>query len=284
VNVRRFESMGCVVEVAGASGRAAAAIERLFQARDRQFSRFRSDSELSRVNRSARELVVVSKTFAQMVERALKAARATGGLVDPTLGVALRSAGYDEDFRELRPRPEPASSGPVGRWRSVRVTGRLLARPVGVELDLNGVVKGQTVDEALDLLSGEGFVAAGGDYAGRGSFDVALPEQGAVRVTRGGLATSGTTKRRWLRSGTWQHHLLDPRTGAPSESPWSQVTVSAGSCLQADIAAKAAFLLGEDGPSWLDERGLGGRFLDEDGTEVVNEIWRRALSPALEAA
>jgi thiamine biosynthesis lipoprotein len=284
VNVRRFESMGCLVEVAGANGREAAAIERLFQARDRQFSRFRSNSELSRVNRSARELVVVSKTFAQMVERAVKAARATGGLVDPTLGAALRSAGYDEDFRELRPRPEPASSGPVGRWRSVRVTGRLLARPVGVELDLNGVVKGRTVDEAVDLLSGEGFVSAGGDYAGRGEFDVALPEHGAVRVTRGGLATSGTTKRRWLRNGTWQHHLLDPRTGAPSESPWSQVTVSAGSCLQADIAAKAAFLLGEDGPSWLDERGLAGRFLDEAGTEVVNEIWRRALSPTLVAA
>jgi thiamine biosynthesis lipoprotein len=276
--------MGCLVEVGAANGREAAAIERLFQARNRQFSRFRPESELSRVNRADRELIVVSKTFGQMVERALKAARATGGLVDPTLGAALRTAGYDKDFRELRPRPEPALAGPVGRWRSVRVTGRLLARPVGVELDLNGVVKSQTVDEALDLLAGEGFVAAGGDYAGRGAFDVALPAGGSVRVTRGGLATSGTKKRRWLRAGSWQHHLLDPSTGAPAASPWSEVTVSAATCLQADIAAKAGFLLAEDGPEWLDERALPGRFLSEDGTEVVNESWRRALSLTLAAA
>ena len=284
MNVRRFESMGCVVEVGGADGREAAAIERLFQARNRQFSRFRPQSELSRVNRADRELIVVSKTFGQMVERALKAARATGGLVDPTLGAALRTAGYDKDFHELRPRSGPALAGPVGRWRSVRVTGRLLARPAGVELDLNGVVKGQTVDEALDLLSGEGFVSAGGDYAGRGAFDVALPAGGSIRVTRGGLATSGTTKRRWLRAGRWQHHLLDPRTGTPAASPWSEVTVSAATCLQADIAAKAAFLLAEEGPEWLDERALPGRFLSEDGTEVVNESWRRALSLTLAAA
>ena len=248
MNVSRFEAMGCRVEIGGATGREAAEIRRLFEARDRQFSRFRPESELCRVNESQREVVVVSKSFAQMAERALKAARATRGLVDPTLGAALRSAGYDRDFRALRPTPEAARPGPVGRWREVRVTGRLLIRPVGVELDLNGVVKGQTVDEALDLLSGEGFVSAGGDYAGCGAFDVVLPRGGSVRVTRGGLATSGTTKRRWLRADSWKHHLIDPRTGEPARSPWTEVTVSAATCVQADIAAKAAFLLGDAGP------------------------------------
>lgn len=284
MNVSRFEAMGCRVEIGGATGREAAEIRRLFEARDRQFSRFRPESELCRVNESQREVVVVSKSFAQMAERALKAARATRGLVDPTLGAALRSAGYDRDFRALRPTPEAARPGPVGRWREVRVTGRLLIRPVGVELDLNGVVKGQTVDEALDLLSGEGFVSAGGDYAGRGAFDVVLPRGGSVRVTRGGLATSGTTKRRWLRADSWKHHLIDPRTGEPARSPWTEVTVSAATCVQADIAAKAAFLLGDAGPEWLDERQLPGRFLDEHGGELANESWRRALSPELAAA
>ena len=284
MNVSRFEAMGCRVEIGGATGREAADIRRLFEARDRQFSRFRPESELCRVNESQREVVVVSKSFAQMAERALKAARATRGLVDTTLGAALRSAGYDRDFRALRPTPEAARPGPVGRWREVRVTGRLLIRPVGVELDLNGVVKGQTVDEALDLLSGEGFVSAGGDYAGRGAFDVVLPRGGSVRVTRGGLATSGTTKRRWLRADSWKHHLIDPSTGEPARSPWTEVTVSAATCVQADIAAKAAFLLGDAGPEWLDERQLPGRFLDEHGGELANESWRRALSPELAAA
>ena len=160
------------------------AIERIFQARDRQFSRFREDSELSRVNRTPREIVTVSKTFGQMVERALVAASATGGLVDPTLAGALAAAGYDRDFEELEPRPDAARAGPPGRWRAVSMVGRLLMRPVGLELDLNGVVKGQTVDEAVGLLSGDGFVTAGGDYAGRGEFDVALPGGDSVRVTQ----------------------------------------------------------------------------------------------------
>jgi FAD:protein FMN transferase len=275
--------MGCIVEVGGATAGEAAAIERIFQARDRQFSRFRDDSELSRVNRTSREVLTVSKTFGQMVERALAAASATRGLVDPTLASALTAAGYDRDFDELEPRAEVARAGAPGRWRAVRMVGRLLIRPVGLELDLNGVVKGQTVDEAVGLLSGDGFVNAGGDYAGRGEHDVALPGGDSVRVTHGGLATSGTTKRRWLRAGTWQHHLIDPRSGRPAESPWTDVTVNAGTCLQADVVAKAAFLLGPDGPAWLDRRGLAGRFLSEDGRVVLNHVWREAVSSPVAA-
>jgi thiamine biosynthesis lipoprotein len=283
VNVYRISAMGCLVEVGGATSSDALAIERIFQARERQFSRFRDDSELSRVNRTPSEVVTVSKTFAQMVERALGAASATGGLVDPTLAHALKAAGYDRDFEALRPRADAARAGAPGRWRAVRVVGRLLVRPVGLELDLNGVVKGHTVDEAVGLLSGDGFVAAGGDYAGRGEFDVALPSGDSVRVTHGGLATSGTTRRRWLRAGTWQHHLIDPRSGRPAQSPWSEVTVSAGTCLQADIAAKAAFLLGRDGLDWLEERGLAGRFLSEEGAPVLNRVWIESV-PAPAAA
>ena len=275
--------MGCVVEVGGSTPGETEMIERIFRARDRQFSRFREDSELSRVNRAPHEIVTVSKTFGRMVERARTAAAATGGLVDPTLAGALAAAGYDRDFDELEPRAETVSRGGRGRWRDVRMLGRLLVRPAGVELDLNGVVKGQTVDEAVGLLSGDGFVTAGGDYAGNGEFDVALPGGGSVRVTRGGLATSGTTKRRWLRAGVWQHHLIDPRSGAPADSPWAEVTVSAGTCLQADVAAKAAFLLGPDGPAWLDSRGLAGRFLPEDGPPILNEVWRGSVAAPVAA-
>ena len=74
MSVRRFPALGCIVEVGGATAREAEAIQRIFQARDRQFSRFREDSELTRVNRKPHEIVTVSKTFGQMVERALVAA------------------------------------------------------------------------------------------------------------------------------------------------------------------------------------------------------------------
>lgn len=90
---------------------------------------------------------------------------------------------------------------------------------------------------------------------------IGLPRGGAITLESGGIATSGTTARRWSRGEAIQHHLLDSRTGRPAHSRWSEVTVAAGSCVGADVAPKAAFLLSDDGPDWLDEQGLAGRFV-----------------------
>jgi len=236
--VNRFRAMGCEIVLAGADPDAVAGA---FERWEEAFSLYRPRSELCRVNASRAEVQVVSPFFASTLEVALAAAADTDGLVDPALG----------------------SSG------EVRLAGRILRRPPGLALDLNGVVKALAVDDAARLVRGDGFVSAGGDLAVRGPADVALPGGGAVRVVAGGLATSGIASR--------GRHLIDPRTGRPSESPWQQVTASGATCLAADVAAKAAFLLGERGPGWLDERGIGGRFVSLDGEIVENGCWSAAL-------
>ena len=279
-----FESMGCEIVVGGATGREVLRIEELVRERDARFSRFRPDSELNRVNGAGRAPVRISPDFEAMLRLAVGAAARTGGLVDPTLGQAIEAAGYDRDFSHLEPVADPAAEGRPGRWRALRVAHGWLSRPPGVLLDLNGVAKAKTVDDALALLGGDGFVSAGGDLAARGAVDVELPGGETVRVLGGGLATSGTRRRRWLRAGRRQHHLIDAVTGAPSDSPWEEVTVSARSCLQADVAAKAAFLLGLGGPAWLDGRRLPGRFVIGGGKALSNLSWRRALADHREAA
>ena len=278
--VHEFRSMGCSVVVGGASNSENHAVEQLFADRDRTFSRFRPDSELNRVNGAAGGSVRVSQDFAEMLTLALDAARETDGLVDPTLGAALEAAGYDTDFALVQDDPRPAA--PVEPWDpQVCLDERSLVVAPRVKLDLNGVVKGRTVDDALALLDGDGFVSAGGDLAARGDVVVALPRGGAVRLVRGALATSGTDRRAWFRGATRQHHLIDPRTGAPSASPWEQVTVCGLSCVAADVAAKAAFLLGEAGPAWLDVRGLPGRFVTA-GCEIrTNHAWSQSLARAV---
>ena len=216
-----------------------AEVAAVFERWEETFSLFRPGSELSRVNASPSSVHVVSPFFATTLQAALDAASDTGGLVDPALGAG-----------------------------AVRLSGPLLDR-AGVRLDLNGVVKALAVDEAASTLAGLGFVSAGGDLAVRGPVDVGLPGGGAVRVVEGGLATSGTATR--------GRHVVDPRTGKPSESPWEQVTVSGATCLAADVAAKAAYLLGVDGPEWLDGRGMAGRFLGVDGRIVLNASWQGSL-------
>jgi len=269
--VHRFRAFGCEVVLAGGDPVTAS---RTFARWDATFSRFRPDSELSRVNAAAASTVRVSPFFATALRAALDAAADTAGLVDPTLGAALEAAGYDRDFALLDEDPGPPGAAVRSRLGDVRLHGAFLHRSPGLRLDLNGVVKALAVDEVAGTLSGEGFVSAGGDLAVRGPVDVGLPRGGAVRVLQGGLATSGVVSRRWRRGGEEQHHLIDPRTGRPAESPWLQVTVSGVTCLAADIGAKAAFLLGDAGPAWLDERGMAGRFVARDGEIVLNGAWR----------
>jgi thiamine biosynthesis lipoprotein ApbE len=230
--------MGCDVVAAGGDR---ATIARVLERWEGAFSLFRPASELSRVNASPAAVLMVSPLLASALEIALDVASETDGLVDPTL---------------------------CGRWREIDVRGRMLARPPGLALDLNGVVKSLAVDEAVATLDGPGFVCVGGDLAARGPVDVALPVGGAIRVVAGGLATSGTASR--------GAHLVDAATGLPSESPWLQVTASGATCLGADVAAKTGFLLGERGPTWLDARGVPGRFIAAGGEIVENDAWSSA--------
>lgn len=237
--IARFRAMGCDVAVAGGDPDGVAAVLERWES---AFSLFRPDSELCRINRAGARVIEVSRLFARAMRAALDVAAETGGIVDPTL---------------------------CGRWREIVVSGRLLSRPPGLALDLNGVVKALAVDEAVATFDGPGFVSVGGDLGVRGPVDVALPADGTVRVVSGGLATSGTASR--------GAHLVDPATRGPSESPWEQVTASGSSCLAADVAAKAGFLLADRGPEWLDERGIAGRFVARDGEVLENMTWTAAV-------
>ena len=276
-----FRSMGCEIvlpDEAPVDG-----VKSLFDERDPPVSRLIEKTEVKRVKSLPHGVALVSEDMASMLAAAFDAAHATGGLVTPAVGGALLAAGYDRDFADLpADRPPAETVSVVPSLETVSLRGRMLLRTEPLVLDLNGVVKGRTVDDALDRL-GAGWVSAGGDLATTTPVEVGLPGGGSVTVYKGGLATSSTGIRRWRRGGLDQHHLIDPATGRPARTPWRDVTVAAGSCLASDVAAKAALLLGVAGPSWLDRRGLAGRFVDNQGVVTVNESWRVALPGRLAA-
>jgi thiamine biosynthesis lipoprotein len=268
--VNGFRAMGC--DVALPYGVQVGLVRALFEARDARFSRFRPSSELSRVNALPLGLTLVSEEFASMLALSLDAARATGGLVTPAVGGAIVAAGYDRDFARLPPDVGAVVPAAVPSWQSISLHGSGLLRTETVQLDLNGVVKGKTIDDALELV-GRGWVSAGGDIAALEPVVVGLPGGGSIALHGGGLATSSVARRRWLADGVPQNHLIDPRTGSGTTSPGRDVTVAARSCLVADVAAKAALLLGDAGPDWLDGRRLAGRFVSHDGAVTLNETW-----------
>ena len=272
---------------------------------DHAYSRFRDDSELSIVNRSPGRRVAISGTFASAIESALVAALATDGLVDPSVGRAVRLTGYDRDFRRMpadNSIPLPVHFESVPGWRAIHldVQSRAVRVASGVELDLDSTGKALIVDEATRAAaavlpaSAGVLVSIGGDIKvvgrpPRGGWRVQLSEdsdapsrRGAptVAIRDGALATSSTTVRRWRRSGHIVHHLIDPRTGAPCDGPWRTVTVVASDCVTANTAATAAIILGSAAVDWLAARALPARLVANDGSITYVSGWPADLSEA----
>ncbi|WP_051913682.1 FAD:protein FMN transferase [Thermorudis peleae] len=258
---------------------------------DRTLSRFRPDSELARLERIVDLPQPASPLFLEALELALRAARDTEGWFDPTIRDALEAAGYDRSIEQLEavgPGPNRPAL-PAGQWLRIRYNRALgwVCIPRGVRLDFGGIGKGFAVDYALRTLPVNDvgvLLNAGGDLAVRGptppggwlcdiAVDVSSPPEAHVVVFEGALATSGLGRRQWTRNGERLHHLIDPRTGLPGVSPWRIVTVAARSCAVAEVAAKVAWLKGEEGPAWLEDLGLAGRFAAKDGSVITVGPW-----------
>lgn len=269
--------------------RAAAEVEALFATWEQALSRFRPTSELSALNRSSGRVIVVSELVFEVVSAALEAARATGGLFDPSLLPDLVRIGYDRTFDAVgSPKPSAAAPRGGGGWRRVRLdrSRSTIALPPGVELDLGGIAKGMAVDASLQALAGLGIdaalVSAGGDLAVRGrspqsrAWPIAVGEDGneVVELVRGALATSTTARRRWRQGDVGRHHLLDPRTGEPTRSGLLEVSVAAPTCMQAEVAAKAVFVLGPTlAAGFVARHGLAARLVNDDGRRIVLGPW-----------
>jgi thiamine biosynthesis lipoprotein len=283
-------------------------VETVIEEFDRACSRFRDDSELTALNAAAGRPLRTSWLLIEAVEAALRAASLTEGDVDPSLGEALIALGYDRDLasvgREsasgpgdrgwpqtpLRPAPKIAK---VPGWRAIRVdrSTRTIQLPHGVSLDLGATAKALAVDRAA-IRASQGadcgvLVGLGGDIALAGP----APDDGwRVRVTddhragvevpgqwitlrSGGLATSSTTVRRWRAGNELVHHLLDPASGRPVTGTWRTASVTASSCLDANIASTAAIVRGQRAVPWLESLRLPSRLVSGSGATVHLVGW-----------
>ena len=276
--------------------RAKAAVDRCLREIDLAASRFREDSELSRLNAAPEMDVRVSPLLAQAIGEALRGARVTDGAVDPTVGQAVKLSGYEGDFASVPQDGLPLQlvARRIPGWQAVQFDPRLRAVrvPRGVELDLGATAKALAADlaaaAALEAAGAGGvLVSLGGDIAVAGeppsggwvvqvSEDSGAPiTQGeeAIAVTSGGIATSSTTVRRWTRGGIVLHHIIDPATGLPAAGPWRTATVVAATCVDANIASTAAIVMGEGAAAWLEAARLPGRLVGRDGAVHRTAGW-----------
>jgi FAD:protein FMN transferase len=203
----------------------------------------------------------------------------------------LKQIGYDRSFDELPTvLPDAGYNGrPGGRWSDIGMNpvSRYVTLPPGVRLDFGGIAKGMAVDAALERLREAGItsalVNAGGDLAIEGlpPQDDAWPIEVAgkdrswtIPLRQGAMTTSGIARRHWVQGQKPRHHLLDPRSGLPVQGDLWSVTVVASLCEQAEVAAKVAFILGQEkGSNFLRKHHLAGLFVGIDGSWQAVEPW-----------
>lgn len=231
---------------------AAAEVHRL----EALLSRFRPDSELSRLNVAGR--LAVGDDLLRLTHLALAARERTAGAFDPTVHHALAAAGYDRTFELVRagaPEAQAADVTPCGGGVTIDAAAGVVELEPGYALDLGGIAKGYAADSACRLLAAGGpcLVNAGGDIAvsgppASGSWPVGVKtarDPLTLALAEGGLATSGTDGRRWRRNGRRLHHLIDPRTSRPAHTDLLRVSVAAEAAVDAEVEAKALLLAGE---------------------------------------
>jgi thiamine biosynthesis lipoprotein ApbE len=282
---------------------ASAAVRTVLSAVDLAYSRFRPDSELSLINANGGRTRRISPLLADAIARSLRAAVLTDGRVDPTVGRAMRAVGYDDDFDRIRFRTDPISIHlePIPGWQAIQFDSRArtLAVPKGVEIDLGSIGKALASDlaaaAALEAMGGGGvLVSLGGDIATAGDIpaggwrilvaeDSDTPPESdgeVIALHDGAIATSSTTVRAWRRGEIALHHLIDPLTGVPVESPWRTASVVAATCVDANTAATAAIVRGASAPEWLDGLGLAARLVGTTGDVHRIGSWPAASEAA----
>jgi len=276
--------MGTVCEVtvvggpAALVGRARARVEQL----EARWSRFRADSEISRLNQRSGIPTGLSEDSYLLVDHAVTAWAWSGGRYDPTVLTAMVAAGYDRSF-ELVAAHQPAGDGPrpapgcAGVVLDPRL--RVVTLPAGVGFDPGGIGKGLAADLTVDLLLDDGAAGACVSLGGDGRVAGEPPATGwrvgignpyddaellaVVQLADHGVATSSRLRRRWSAGDGERHHLLDPRTGASIDNGLDAVTVIAADAWVAEILTKAVFVAGAvDGARWLTRLGVSGLLVE----------------------
>lgn len=259
---------------------------------ERLWSRFRVDSDLSRLNLSDGAPVRVDAATVGLLRVMGEAVAEAEGAFDPTMLPALVDAGYATSM------VDPTRSTvllPVARaggsFRDIVVDGYEVTLPAGLTLDSGGIGKGYAADRLCSLARARGADGAMVEIAGDLVVFGEAPQPGAwvigiedpldparhvatVRLRAGAVATSGTRKRRWVQGGVERHHLIDPRTRISSRSDIHSVSVIAGSGARAEALTKYAFVHSiAETLDWLPTRHAAGLIVTADGALHPTSTW-----------
>lgn len=234
---------------------------------ENRFSRFKTDSELSRFNNRAGETTEISLAFRDLLQVSREYSALTDGIFNPFILPDLQRAGYigswpaPDTYVESQNYQNRHHQNPLGELEIGESWARI---PKNSAVDFGGIGKGYALKELADYLSKKpvvGFwISLGGDIVCSGldqdnnSWSIGIAQViteplsiQSVKNTDGeilSVATSGITKRQGTHNNKQWHHIIDPRTGIPAETDILAATAVTTNPIAADIFAKCAVITG----------------------------------------
>jgi thiamine biosynthesis lipoprotein len=246
-----------------------------------KFSRYRDDNIIYQINNAQGKAVEVDEETAALLDYAQQCYELSEGKFDITSGILREVWNFDCSDRLPTLKSVKKLLGRIG-WEKISWQKPFIRLPEGMEIDLGGIGKEYAVDRAVMLLANQTeasvLVNFGGDLCtnrqrrnGQG-WIVGVEDPGNIQqpsaddkqqhsveefeLVRGGIATSGDTRKYLLKEGIRYSHILDPKTGWPVQAAPHSVTVVANSCTEAGILATLAMLQGENAETFLEEQGV----------------------------
>ncbi|MET0822701.1 MAG: FAD:protein FMN transferase [Aeromicrobium sp.] len=218
---------------------------------DQVWSRFRPDSLVADIARGPGRWTMPDDTE-WLFELFTELNDATDGAVNPLIGRTLSDLGYDASY-SLTPSAEPADVPP---WSSVDLSGGVLTTNGPMLIDVGAAGKGLLVDEVASIVGCETHqftVDASGDLYHGGTTPLRVALEHPLDASRAigvaeidpedALCASATNRRTW---GDGLHHVIDARTGRPTDDVVATWVVVPQSCMRADGLATAHFFTDPD--------------------------------------
>lgn len=265
-----------IVVVAEDSGTAKkciqAALEQIHNI-DNLMSDYKSDSEISRVNREAFEKTVqVSESTYEVLKRSIEFSEMTGGAFDVTVGPLVALFRKAKETKIVPNKEQIAQVKSKVGFEKLKLDSEnktVQFSEEGMLLDLGGIAKGYAIDKAIEAAQRCGAVGAmvdiGGDVRcfglppeGRDHWLIGLQDPNAaiegleggglrliLKVTNVAVATSGDYQQFVLIEGKRYSHIMDRRTGTSAER-LSSVTIITDNATDADALATAVSVMGAE--------------------------------------
>ncbi len=228
-----------------------------------KYSRFRSDSLVSRINAAAGlEWIEIDPEMEGLLKLCDNLHFMTQGVLDPTALPLIKLWNYKAESPRLPTSAEIDETRTLVGWKNVQRTPGKVFLPVrGMALDFGGFGKEYAVDIAAQIATDHGIPSALVDFGhdlravgvppDRPAWHIGLEDpqnpgthNASLAIIGKGVASSGDYIRRFVVEGRRYGHIIDPRTGRPVANGCLQATVVAASCLQAGVLATTAFVLG----------------------------------------